>query len=126
MKHSTHSVVLVSAMLLVGCTTLKPEDYGLRPVAIAGLDYYCAPRPWVVPPLVPQDRAGDPLYPMYEQFLNLPDRYIGSDGHATTPEVCITQAQWPQWLTMRTRWNRDWAVTPATAQVLAAQRAAGR
>jgi hypothetical protein len=122
MKHSTHFVILISPMLLVGCTTLKPQDYGLRPVAIAGLDYYCAPREWVVPPLVPQDAAGDPLFPLYEQFLNLPDRYIGSDGQARTPEVCITQAQVPQWLMMRTKWNRDWAVTPATAQALLAGR----
>jgi hypothetical protein len=126
MKYLTPFIILINAMLFAGCTTLKPEDYGLRPVAIAGQDYYCAPREWVVPPVVPQDAAGDPLFPMYQQFLNLPERYIGSDAQAATPEVCITQAQWPQWLTMRTRWNRDWAVTPSTAQVLAAQRASGQ
>lgn len=126
MKHSPSIVILISAMLLVGCTTLKPEDYALRPVAIAGVDYYCAPREWVLPPVVPQDSANDPLYPLYRQFLTLPDRDIVANGHAPTREVCITQAQWPQWLTMRTKWNRDWAVTPATAGALATQRAAAQ
>lgn len=125
MKHFTQLVILIGALLLVGCTTLKPEDYGLRPVALEGQAYYCAPREWVVPPAVPDEAANDPLYPMYKQFLTLPERDIVSDAHPPTREVCITQAQWPQWLMMRTKWNRDWAVTPGTAEALAAQRAAG-
>ncbi|MGC1458445.1 MAG: hypothetical protein WA825_09235 [Steroidobacteraceae bacterium] len=125
MKHFTGFVILNSALLLVGCATLKPEDYGLRYVRIKGQNYYCAPREWVVPPVVPEEVADDPLFPLYRQFLNLPDMNIVSDAHAQTREACITQAQWPQWLMMRSRWNRDWAVTPGTAEELAARGAAG-
>ncbi len=126
MERLTFFVILVIGMLLAGCTSLKPEDYGLRPVAIEGLAYYCAPREWVVPPIVPQESANDPMFHLYQQFLTLPDRDIVSGGHAQTREVCITQAQVPQWLTMRTVWNRDWAVTPGVAERLAAQRASGQ
>jgi hypothetical protein len=126
MKHLGQFVIFIGAMLLVGCTTLKPKDYGFEQVALGGQDYYCAPRAWVVPPVVPAEVADDPLFPLYRQFLNLPDREIPSDAHPPTPEVCITQAQWPQWLTMRTKWNRDWAVTPGTAEALAARRASGQ
>jgi hypothetical protein len=126
MKHLTHFVILSGAVLLVGCTTLKPKDYGFRQVALSGQDYYCAPREWVVPPVVPQEAANDPLFPLYTQFLALPETDVVSDAHPPTREVCITQAQWPQWLTMRTKWNRDWAVTPGTAEALAAQRTSGQ
>jgi hypothetical protein len=125
MKHLTHFVILVGAIQLAGCTTLTPKDYGFRQVAISGQDYYCAPREWVVPPVVPNEAANDPLFPLYKQFLVLPEAHIASDAHARTAEVCITQSQWPQWLTMRTRWNRDWAVTPGVAESLAAERAGG-
>jgi hypothetical protein len=126
MKYSTSFIILTCAFLLVGCATVKPEDYGFRRVTITGQEHYCAPREWVVPPVVPAEVADDPLYPMYRQFLTLPSTDIPSDAHAPTREVCITQAQWPQWLMMRTRWNRDWAVTPGIAERLAAQRAAGQ
>ena len=126
MKNLTPVAILIGATLLVGCTTLKPKDYGFRQVALSGQDYYCAPREWVVPPVVPAEAADDPLFPLYRQFLNLPERDVVSDAHPPTREVCITEAQWPQWLTMRTKWNRDWAVTPGTAEALAAQRASGQ
>lgn len=126
MKQFTHLIILVSATLFVGCASLTPEDYGLRPVAIAGVNYYCAPREWVVPPVVPQEAANDQLFPLYQQFMNLPEREIPSNGRAPTRAVCITQAQWPQWLTIRTSWNRDWAVTPRTAEALAAKHDSGR
>jgi hypothetical protein len=125
MKHFTHFVILIAGMLLVGCTTLKPKDYGFQQVALSGQDYYCAPREWVVPHVVPEEATNDPLYPLYRQFLALPDTDIVSEGHPPAREVCITQAQWPQWLTMRTKWNRDWAVTPGVAEGLAAQRTTG-
>jgi hypothetical protein len=124
LMHSMKLIPCISALLVVGCATLKPEDYGLRHVAIGGEDYYCAPREWVVPPVVPQEAADDPLFPLYKEFLALPDRDIIYDTHAPTREVCITAAQWPHWLTMRTRWNRDWAVTPGVAERLAPPRAA--
>ena len=123
MKHFAGFVILVGALLLVACASIKPEDYGFQRVTITGQELYCAPREWVVPPAVPAEVADDPLYPMYRQFLTLPYTDIPSDAHALPREVCITQAQWPQWLTMRTRWNRDWAVTPRMAEALAAQRA---
>ena len=125
MKHLTCFVIPASVALLIGCTTLKPQDYGLRPVAIEGQNYYCAPREWVVPPVVPEEASADPLFPLYRQFLMLPERDIVAEGRAPTREVCITQAQWPQWLTMRTTWNRNWAVTPGIAEELAARRASG-
>jgi hypothetical protein len=125
MKHLTRFVFLVGAIQLAGCTTLTPKDYGFRQVEISGQDYYCAPREWVVPPVVAGEVANDPLFPLYRQFLTLPETNIVSDAHAPTREVCITQSQWPQWLTIRTKWNRDWAVTPGVAESLAAQRAAG-
>jgi len=126
MKHFPGFVILISALLLVGCASVKPEDYGFQRVAITGQEHYCAPREWVVPPVVAQEAADDPLYPLYTQFLTLPYTDILSDVHAPTREVCITQAQWPQWLTVRRTWNRYWAVTPRTAEALAAQRAAGQ
>ncbi len=125
MKHLTSLIILNSALLLIGCTTLKPKDYGFRQVAISGQDYYCAPREWVLPPVVPEEASADPLFPLYRQFLTLPDANIVSDTNPPTREVCITQAQWPQWLMMRTKWNRNWAVTPGIAEGLAAHRAAG-
>src|SRR5580658_1325127 len=111
MKHFIGIVILISALSLVGCASLKPEDYGFQRVAITGQEYYCAPRQWVLPPVVAQDATNDPLFPLYQQFLTLPDREIVSAAQTPTREVCITQAQW---LTMRTQWNRDWAVTPGT------------
>jgi hypothetical protein len=126
MKRFTGFVILISALLLVGCASLKPEDYGFQRVTITGQEHYCAPREWVVPPVVPAEAADDPLYPMYRQFLTLPYTDIPSDAHAPTREVCITQAQWPQWLEVRTHWNRDWAVTPRTAETIAPQRPAGQ
>jgi hypothetical protein len=125
MEHFLSLIILARALVLVGCATPTPKDYGFRQVAITGQDYYCAPREWVVPPVVPTEAADDPLFPLYKQFLTLPETTIASDARAPTREVCITQAQWPQWLEMRTKWNRDWVVTPGTAEGVAAQRAAG-
>jgi|SRR5580692_6621224 hypothetical protein len=125
MKLPSGFIILISAGVLIGCATVqKPEDYGLRHVAIRGEDYYCAPREWVVPPVVPLEAAGDPMFPLYQQFLTLPYTDF-PDGHPPTREVCITQAQWPEWLEMRSKWNRDWPVTPAIAEELAARRSAG-
>jgi hypothetical protein len=125
MKQLLALTILIGAALLVGCAAMTPKDYGFRPVLISGADYFCAPREWVVPPIVPQDAAGDPEFSLYDQFLTLPDRYIDADGRAPIREVCITQAQWPEWLMMRNQWNRDWSVTPQMAEERAAQRAAG-
>jgi hypothetical protein len=122
MKYFTRFVILIGVTLVVGCTTVTPKDYGFQQVAVSGQDYYCAPREWVVPPVVPEEASNDPLFPLYRQFLALPDTNVASEGQPPTRDVCITQAQWPQWLTIRNRWNRDWAITPATAEALAAQR----
>src|ERR1700733_12167530 len=94
MKHFMHCVILSGAVLVVGCTTVTPKDYGFRQVAISGQDYYCAPREWVVPPVVPEEASNDPLFPLYRQFLALPDTNIVADGQPPTREACITQAQW--------------------------------
>lgn len=125
MKRLTDFAILAGAVLLAGCVSPRPEDYGFQRVTLTGQERLCAPRDWVVPPVVPQDAAGDPLFPVYQQFLALPSVDIVSEAHAPTRDVCITQAQWPQWLMVRNRWNRDWAVTPGTAESLAAARAAG-
>jgi len=118
-------MVFGSALLLVGCATLKPEDYGLRRVVIGGEEQYCGPREWIVPPVVAPEAADDPVYPLYQKFLALPDSDLGANPHPRVREVCLTQAMWPQWLTIRTLWNRDWPVTPSTAAVIEADRAAG-
>jgi hypothetical protein len=118
-------ILLGGASLLVGCASLTPKDYGFRKVAIGGEVQYCAPREWVVPPVVPLEAADDPEFPLYQKFLNLPELDVVPEAGPPLHEVCITQAQWPGWLTIRTQWNRSWPITPGTASWLAAQRAAG-
>ncbi len=125
MNRLTGFAGLLGATLLAGCATVTPRDYGFRQVTMSGDVYYCAPREWVVPPAVPQEASNDPLYPMYRQFLALPERTFESDAHTQVRGVCITQAQWPQWLTIRTQWNRDWSVTPGIAEDRAAQGTGG-
>jgi len=120
-RRLTAAPILVGALVLCGCATTKPESYGFQRVVMRGQDLYCAPRQWVVPPVVPQEAADDPNFPLYKQFLDLPERVVASDGHSATPEVCITQAQWPEWLMMRNEWNRDWPVTPSVAEKLATE-----
>src|SRR5580658_3407880 len=115
MNYIAGVVGCTGVLLVAGCATPKPEEYGFQRVAIAGQESYCAPRDWVVPPVVAQDAAGDPLFPIYQQFLTLPDTDVVSDAHVPFRAVCITQAQWPEWLMVRNKWNRDWAVTPAVA-----------
>lgn len=118
-------MVFSSALLLVGCETLKPEDYALQRIVIGGEEQYCGPREWIVPPVVATEAADDPLYPLYEKFLALPDVRLDANPNSPRRKTCISQALWPQWLEIRTRWNADWPVTPATASVIAADRAAG-
>jgi|HubBroStandDraft_5_1064220.scaffolds.fasta_scaffold204538_1 hypothetical protein len=116
------AVILGSAAVLGACAAAKPEDYGFRRVAITGQDYYCAPREWVLPPVVPLDAANDPVYPLYQQFLALPDTDLVTATRSPLRAACITQAQWPDWLTMRTLWTDNWALTPGVAESLAARR----
>jgi hypothetical protein len=125
MKRFTGFALLTSTLLLLACVNVKPEDYGFQRVTITGQEHFCAPRDWVVPPVVPQEAADDPLFPLYRQFLSLPDEDINPAGFTPRREVCITQAQWPQWLTVRNRWNRDWPVTPGTADAIVARRSTG-
>jgi hypothetical protein len=125
MKHFMGLILLGGALLLAGCASLTPKDYGFRQVSIDGENHYCAPREWVVPPVVPLEAASDPEFPLYEKFLNLPDLDVVSAARPPIREACITQAQWPEWLTIRTQWNRSWPITPGTAAWLAAQREAG-
>jgi hypothetical protein len=118
MKHFTSFIILTPALLLVACASSlpKPERYGFERVALNGQDSFCAPPEWVIPPVVAAlwvpaaDCSGD-----------IPSGLLAAT-YPKTHQVCLTQAQW---LTMRTRWNRDWAVTPGIAEGLAAQRAAG-
>ena len=125
MKRFSGLILLGGTLLLVGCASLTPKDYGFRKVAIGGEVHYCAPREWVVPPVVPLEAADDPEFPLYEKFLHLPELEVVSDARPPIREVCISQAQWPSWLTIRTQWNRSWPITPGTATWLAAQGAAG-
>ena len=123
MKHLSRSALLVGALVLAGCvTTLTPKDYGFEVVTIGGQQQYCAPREWVVPHVVPAEAADDPFYQYYQQFVKLPETTVTVEGHYPMRAVCITEAQWPQWLTIRQLWNENWAVTPATADSLAAVR----
>jgi hypothetical protein len=113
MKHLTGFAILISALLLVACAPIKPEDYGFRRVAINGQEYLCAPTEWVVPPVTPAlwvpaaDTSGD-----------IPSGLLGAQ-YPKTREICLTHAQWPEWLTLRTRLDREWPITPSTAASIA-------
>jgi len=127
MKHVCGLFLIIGGALLVGCaTTQTPQDYGFHVVAMQGAQYYCAPRDWVVPPAVPAEAVNDPSFALYAPFLNLPYSDTASNPRrAGTREVCITPAQWPNWLTMRSLWGENWAVTPGAAESLAAERPDG-
>lgn len=110
MKTFAGFTMLASALALAACASSlpKPEQYGFQRVAIKGQDYFCAPSKWVVPPvtpavLAPAVAAGGVLGIEYPQMH----------------EVCITQAQWPQWLTLRNRLDGEWPITPSAAMALA-------
>jgi hypothetical protein len=111
-KHLTSFIILVGAAMLVACaSSLKPEQFGFRRVAIAGQEYLCAPPEVVVPPNVPLS------YPIAARPL--PSTDVANGAYPATREVCLTQAQWPKWLILRTRDYRQWPITPNAAQALA-------
>jgi hypothetical protein len=111
----TRFLILTSALVLAACATSlpRPEQYGFRRVAIGGQEYFCAPTEWVVPPVVPAlwvpgaDSSGD-----------IPSGLFAAK-YPKTREICLTQAQWPTWLTLRNRLDRQWPVTPSTAAAVA-------
>lgn len=115
MKHVARVIILTSALALAACATSlpKPEQYGFRSVAINGKGYFCAPTEWVVPPVTPAlwmsaaDSSGD-----------IPSGLFGAK-YPKTREICLTQAQWPEWLTLRNRLDREWPITPSTATAVA-------
>lgn len=115
MKRFVRSTILTSALVLAACASSlpKPEEYGFRRVAINGQEYFCAPTEWVVPPVIPAlwvpgaDLSGD-----------IPSGLFAA-AYPKTREVCLTQAQWPQWLTLRNRLNDKWPITPRAAEALA-------
>jgi hypothetical protein len=115
MKHFTSFIILTPALLLVACAASlpKPEQYGFQRVAINGHDYFCAPPEWVIPPVVPAlwvtaaDSSGD-----------IPTGLFATT-YPKTHEICLTQAQWPTWLTLRNKLNNVWPITPASAQARA-------
>ncbi len=117
MKHLARFIILTIALALAACASAlpKPEQYGFRPVAINGQQYFCAPTEWVVPPVVPAlwvpgaDSSGD-----------IPSGLFGAK-YPNTREICLTQAQWPAWLTLRNRLDRQWPVTPSTAAAVASR-----
>jgi len=114
MKCLTSVIILMGAAMLVACTSsLKPEQFGFRRVAIAGQEYVCAPPEVVVPPYVPLS------YPIAARPL--PSTDVLGGAYPATREVCLTQAQWPQWLILRTRDYRQWPVTPGAAEALASR-----
>jgi len=117
--------ISIGASFIAGCASLTPQDYGFRSVAIQGEERFCAPREWVVPPVVALEAANDPDFPLYSTFLSLPVVDFVSDAHPPMRGVCITQAQWPQWLMMRNQWMTNWAVTPGMAEALVAGPPAG-
>jgi len=117
MNRFTSFIILTSAWVLVACTSTlpKPEQYGFRRVSIRGQEYLCAPPKAVIPPVVAEWTS--------------PDAYLSADVFRTSEistaypsvrEVCLTQAQWPEWLMLRNRYNRIWPVTPATVTPAAA------
>jgi hypothetical protein len=108
-------VIFLSTSILVACasSSLKPEDYGFRRVAIGGQEYLCAPPEVVVPPYVPL------AWPIAR--LPLPSTDVAGGGYPRTREVCLTQAQWPDWLVLRTRNERQWPITPSASQALASR-----
>ena len=115
MKHFTRFIILTSALLLVACAASlpKPEQYGFRRVAINGQEYFCAPTEWVVPPVVPALWT-----PAADSSADIPSGLFGTK-YPNTREICLTQAQWPDWLMLRNRLDREWPVTPSTAAAVA-------
>lgn len=115
MKQVARLMMLTNALVLVACATSlpRPEQYGFRRTAINGKEYFCAPTEWVVPPVVPAlwvsaaDSSGD-----------IPSGLFGT-SYPKTREICLTQAQWPDWLMLRNRLDRVWPVTPSTAAAVA-------
>ncbi|MGC1460226.1 MAG: hypothetical protein WA825_18270 [Steroidobacteraceae bacterium] len=103
-------ILLASALVLVACATSlpTPEQYGFRREAINGKDYFCAPPQWVIPPASPAmfvpgaDLSGD-----------IPSGIFGT-SYPKTHEICLTPAQWPDWVTLRHQLDRQWPMTPDT------------
>lgn len=106
--------LVTSALLLAGCAASlpKPEEYGFRRVAIKGQEYFCAPTQWVVPPSAPAL-----LVPAADASGDVPSGLFGV-AYPNVREVCLTQAQWPQWLMLRTRLSHQWPITPHAAAAL--------
>jgi len=117
MKHFTGFIILMSALVLAACATSlpKPEQYGFRRVAINGQEYFCAPTEWVVPPVTAALRV-----PAADSSGDIPSGLVGA-AYPKTREICITQAQWPDWLTLRNGLDREWPVTPGTAAAVASR-----
>jgi hypothetical protein len=114
MRYLASVMILMGAAMLVGCaSSLKPEQFGFRHVAIAGREYLCAPPEVVVPPYVPLS------YPIAARPL--PGTDVVNGGYPPTREVCLTQAQWPQWLILRTRDPGQWPITPGAGEALASR-----
>jgi hypothetical protein len=105
MKQVVRFVLLVGASSLVACASLKPEDYGLHRVAIAGQAYYCAPRSWVLPSWEESDRVS---------------------SYADRQTACLPEALWPMWLELHNApaIGRHWPITPGAAEALADSQAA--
>jgi hypothetical protein len=112
MKHFSRFILLTSVSVLVACASSlpKPEEYGFHRVAIKGQEYFCAPTQWVIPPVSGAPTVTSPA--------GIPSGLFAG-AYPKTGEVCLTQAQWPDWLTLRNRLNRQWPITPSEAQALA-------
>lgn len=117
MKLFARFMILSSLLVLPACVMSlpKPEEYGFRRVPINGQEYFCAPTEWVVPPVVPAlwvkaaDTSGD-----------IPSGLFGAN-YPKTREICLTQAQWPDWLMLRNRLEREWPISPGTAASIASR-----
>jgi hypothetical protein len=108
---------MLTLLVLAACATSlpSPEQYGFRRTAINGQEYFCAPTKWVVPPVVPAlwvpaaDLSGD-----------VPSGLFGAK-YPKTREICLTQTQWPEWLTLRNQLDREWPITPSMAAAVASR-----
>ena len=104
--------IFTAALVLVGCASSpNPEDFGLHRVAIKGQEYFCGAPKLIVPPVATH------LPP--PNLVVSPNIVSGSPYPSSLQELCLTQAQWPQWLMLYHRFGGDWPVTPHAAQTLA-------
>ena len=94
MKGIIRFVMLTSAWALVACASSPPpEQFGFRRVAMQGQEYLCAPPDVAL--------RGSPW---------LADLSPGS--HLSTRDICLTQAEWREWLLKHSQLTNTWTPAP--------------